>query len=624
MANTVASLGIDVTARTAAFEKGLRQAQNDVKNFASAIGGVEGKLISMATGGLGGIVAGVAGAVTSLAGLSKAMEAVGASVGIASQAEQTQVVFATLLQSAERAKEMIRDLQSFAIESPFQSDQLKEAAKRLLSFKFEGDRVLPLLRMLGDISAGSGKDIAELATIFGQVKLATRLTGMELLQFTNANIPLVAELAQMLGKTEPEIKKMVEAGSISFEMVTQALQRMTQEGGLFFGLMEAQSKTLGGRFSAFQESLERIAMKFGEVVIGALDLKGNLENVSNVATDFTTALTNMAPLITASLQPIGQSLSDIAQAATGTTSNVLAMQQVLRDTTMVLQQMAGPLKAVADAMQSYRAAREGVENFLIDSFSGFKPGEAARQRALMNAPRANVKPSSEASAGSSVASQFSTAEFEWTEKMAKFKDEAKKLDTQLANAASPLEKYQRGLDSVRAMFEHGVIDLKKYTAAQAMLRAEFERTDPAIKEAKKAMEEAERKRKKEAEDRKRSAERLRDEMRADAKAIRMNDPLQNFREELTKLTQLRDAGLISPTDFARERKSLFESTREDLNKDKPEFKNAQAIEAGSAEAFSALVGAMNRNREIEETKRTNKLLEDIARRLSVPRVVEAF
>jgi hypothetical protein len=610
VANTVASLGIDVTARTAAFEKGLRKAQNDVKSFASSIGGIEGKLIGFATGGLGGIVAGVAGAVTSLAGLSKAMEAVGASVGIAAQAEQTQVVFATLLQSAERAKEMIRDLQSFAIESPFKSEELKDAAKRLLSFKFEGDRVLPLLRMLGDVSAGSGKDIAELATIFGQVKLATRLTGAELLQFTNANIAILPELAQMLGKTEPEIKKMVEAGSISFEMVTQALQRMTQEGGLFFGLMEAQSKTLGGRFSAFQESLERIAMVFGKITVESLNMKGNLENVSNVATDFTTALTNMAPKIEESLKPIGQSLSDIAQAATGATSNVAAMQAIMRDATTAAQQFAMPLHAVADAMQAYRAAREGVENWLVDSFSGSKPGEAARQRALMNAPRAGVKPKSEAAAGSAVAAQFSTAEFEWTEKMAKFADEAKKLDTQLANAASPLEKYQGGLDSVRALFEHGVIDLKKYTAAQAMLRAEFERTDPAIKEAKKAME-----------DEKKKRESLRREMESDAKAVRLANPIEKFRDELTKLTQLRMAGLLSGSEFARARKDLFDDTAGEMIKDRIKMDSPQSLARGSAAAASAIIKATKDSEELAETKKTRMVLEEIARELRVSPVI---
>ena len=96
--------------------------------------------------------------------------------------------------------------------------------------------------------------LPNLILAFGQVKAATRLTGMELRQFTEAGVPLLDELAKVMGKPVSEIQKMISAGEVGFPIVQQALQNLTGEGGRFNDLMTKQSQSLGGMWSNLQDA----------------------------------------------------------------------------------------------------------------------------------------------------------------------------------------------------------------------------------------------------------------------------------------------------------------------------------------------------------------------------------
>uniref|UniRef100_UPI002B1DFA00 tape measure protein n=1 Tax=Pseudomonas atacamensis TaxID=2565368 RepID=UPI002B1DFA00 len=83
--------------------------------------------------------------------------------------------------------EFTKELTKFAASTPFELKGLETASKQLLAYGFEQKQVLPNLKALGDIAAGVGMDkLPQLILAFGQVKAATRLTGNELRQFTEA------------------------------------------------------------------------------------------------------------------------------------------------------------------------------------------------------------------------------------------------------------------------------------------------------------------------------------------------------------------------------------------------------------------------------------------------------
>lgn len=141
----------------------------------------------------GGIAA--TGFITALTGVGVAM------ANIASDFEQNRISFETMLGSAEKGRKALADLSNFAVSTPFEMPQLMQASKSLLAYGIEAENLIPTLRMLGDISSGVGMDkLPQLILAFGQVKAATKLTGMELRQFTEAGVPLLQALVDQANK----------------------------------------------------------------------------------------------------------------------------------------------------------------------------------------------------------------------------------------------------------------------------------------------------------------------------------------------------------------------------------------------------------------------------------------
>ena len=178
-------------------------------------------------------------------------------IGIA--AEQTSIAFNTFLGSAEKGKKLLQELTKFAIVTPFTPDQVNKAAKSLLAFGVEANKIIPTLKILGDVSSGTGKDLSEMAIIFGQIRSTGRLMGQDLLQLINAGFNPLQIISQKTGKSVGVLKQEMEKGLVTFDMVEQAFKDATSAGGLFFNLMEKQSKSLGGILSTIQGNLEEIA-----------------------------------------------------------------------------------------------------------------------------------------------------------------------------------------------------------------------------------------------------------------------------------------------------------------------------------------------------------------------------
>jgi tape measure domain-containing protein len=124
------------------------------------------------------------------------------------------------------------------------------------------------LRSLGDIASGVGMDkLPNLILAFGQVRAATKLTGMELRQFTEAGVPLLEELSNVMGQPVSAIQDMISEGEVGFPIVQQALQNLTGEGGRFNDLMEKQAQSLGGMWSNLQDAWEQFLREQGAQLI---------------------------------------------------------------------------------------------------------------------------------------------------------------------------------------------------------------------------------------------------------------------------------------------------------------------------------------------------------------------
>lgn len=195
--------------------------------------------------------------------------AIGGLIKLGGQFEQTQIAFTTMLGSADKANELLKELADFASRTPFTITGVEQNAKQLLAMSIEVDKLLPTLKSLGDVSAGLNVPLERIAVNFGQVKVQGKLTGRELRDFSIAGVPLIAELAKNLNIAESEVKEMVSAGKIGFPEVEAAFTSMTSEGGKFFDLMDAQSKTFLGQVSNIKDSFIKVARVMSDTFLPA-------------------------------------------------------------------------------------------------------------------------------------------------------------------------------------------------------------------------------------------------------------------------------------------------------------------------------------------------------------------
>lgn len=237
--------------------------------------------------------------------IAGASAAIGFFLKKAGNFEQAQIAFEVMLGSAEKAADLLEQITKFAAKTPFQLTGLIESTKGILAFGFAMEDVIPTLSTLGNIAAGVGTDrFPRLLLALGQVRAATKLRGQELRQFTEAGVPLLAELAIAQGKTEAEIQSMVSAGKIGFKDVNDALVALTTGSGRFANLMVRQSKSFLGIISNIVDALEVTAIAVGqkllpeakELATAFLDF---LEiNREMIATKLGTFMKNLAGFIT--------------------------------------------------------------------------------------------------------------------------------------------------------------------------------------------------------------------------------------------------------------------------------------------------------------------------------------
>ena len=185
---------------------------------------------------------------------------------VESQTRSLQV----LTGSAEKAGQIIKQLQDLGAVTPFTSTELIDAAKRLQAFGVEADKVVETTRRLADASGATGAELSGLVTAYGQVQAKGRLQGEELLQFQERGIALQEELRKMYGMTGEEFQKALEKGQISAKAVEVALVNLTNTGGKYANGAIAQSDTLSGRLSTLQDNVDGVAREVGKVLTPAL------------------------------------------------------------------------------------------------------------------------------------------------------------------------------------------------------------------------------------------------------------------------------------------------------------------------------------------------------------------
>lgn len=178
--------------------------------------------------------------------------------------QQLEIAFSTMLQSKSKADALMNQLIQTAVITPFNMSDVANSAKQLLAYGVEADKVNETLIRLGDIAAGLSIPINDLAYLYGTTMVQGRMYTADLNQFLGRGIPLTEELAKQFGVTKNRVKSLVEEGKVGFPEVEKAIIALTDSGGKFGGLMEAQSKSITGQISNIEDAIEQMFNELGK------------------------------------------------------------------------------------------------------------------------------------------------------------------------------------------------------------------------------------------------------------------------------------------------------------------------------------------------------------------------
>jgi tape measure domain-containing protein len=208
-------------------------------------------------------------------------------VQVRGQFQQLEIAFETMLGSKSKAHELMQQMEETAAKTPFDLDSVANGAKQLLAYGESADKVNDTLVRLGNIASGLSLPLNDIVYLYGTTMVQGRLYAADVRQFTGRGIPLVKELAKMYGVTADEINNMVSAGKIGFPDVQKVLNKLTDEGGQFYNLMEKQSKSLTGMISSLGDTWDQVQDHLGEqnqdLFAGAINAAGYfLEHLEDI------------------------------------------------------------------------------------------------------------------------------------------------------------------------------------------------------------------------------------------------------------------------------------------------------------------------------------------------------
>lgn len=297
----------------------LKAANNGMDGFASSTEKASGKSLAGAIA-QGTIMAGVFSKLYAAA-LSATEGFISSGIEYNAQIEKYTTGFTNMLGSAEAAQQVMSQIQEDAAKTPFDVESLTQANQYLISAGENASYARNTIMALGDaVSAtGGGNDeLNRMAQNLQQIANTGKATAADIKQFAYAGIDVYGILADYTGKSTAEVQKM----TISYDLLTQALQAASEEGGRYYNSMDTQSQTMNGRVSTLKDNVSQLAgLLTGDLSSGIGVVIGNLNDLIVKAQEAykTDGWIGLAGAITGLTEPINtakNALKDFASKAT--------------------------------------------------------------------------------------------------------------------------------------------------------------------------------------------------------------------------------------------------------------------------------------------------------------------
>lgn len=186
-------------------------------------------------------------------------DAIKAGVNYNATLETSRLKWETLLGTQEKANKMLKDIEKFAADTPFDKMGVEAMATQLHNAGFEGKALFDQITKFGDMAGAYGiqsDSLQEMVRQYAQVKQAGVAYTEDLNILQDRGVPIYKALAKELGISTAEVKKWTSDGKVSAEVYQKALDSLakTVEGG-----MEKQSKSFSGMISTLEDNMGQLA-----------------------------------------------------------------------------------------------------------------------------------------------------------------------------------------------------------------------------------------------------------------------------------------------------------------------------------------------------------------------------
>lgn len=251
---------------------GLKETTSELKKQKSGVSGVSDEMKKMKTL-ITGFIAAYGG--------KKLCELL---IGSNDEMEQYTTSLEVMLGSASKASAMIEKMRDFAAKTPLTLENVISGGSLLMSYGVDESNLIDTMTKLGDLARGNAEKMDRITLAYGQMLAKGKVTGEELMQMTEAGVPLQTALAESIGVTGEEFSKMVSAGKVGIDDLNKAITGLTTGNGKFAGMMEKQSQTMQGMLSTLLDNISEFFRKMGEGAFG--EVKSALQEASDLLAEW--------------------------------------------------------------------------------------------------------------------------------------------------------------------------------------------------------------------------------------------------------------------------------------------------------------------------------------------------
>jgi hypothetical protein len=201
------------------------------------------------------------------------------SVQAFSDFEMIKANLEVVMGSAKQAAVSFDEIRKMAGRTPFNVEQLANAAVQLKQTGTAAKDLIPVLTMLGNTAGGSSDKFNRIVANFAQIQSVGKTTAMDLRQFAMMGIPIYDML-----------KDMGVQGNATADEISEAFRRMTSEGGAFYEAMGKGASTLQGKMTNLEGTWKTFQATWAETSGLAELWKIVLEEITKRIQDQTEAM----------------------------------------------------------------------------------------------------------------------------------------------------------------------------------------------------------------------------------------------------------------------------------------------------------------------------------------------